>query len=63
MKHKGNRQLAAQLILEALTVLKENGGELKGRDVIRAVGERAELDDWAWQRYEKTGNIRWQALL
>ena len=63
MANETTLQLGARLIYEALSVLKENGGEMKGRDVIRAVGERVELDDWAKERYEKSGYIRWQSVL
>ena len=58
-----SRQLAAQVIFEALQVLKENDGELRGQDVIRAVGQRVELNKWATERYEKSGYIRWQSIL
>jgi restriction system protein len=58
-----SRQLAAQVIFEALQILKENDGELRGRDVIRAVEQRATLDEWALERYEKSGGIRWQSIL
>lgn len=57
------QQLGARLIYEALAVLKENGGELKSREVVKSVGERVELNDWAKERYEKSGYIRWQSLL
>lgn len=36
---------------------------MKGREVVRTVGERVELDDWAKERYEKSGYIRWRSLL
>lgn len=58
-----SRQLAAHVIFEALQILKENDGELRGRDVIRAVEQRAKLDEWARERYEKSGYIRWQSIL
>jgi len=63
MTNGRSRKLAEQLIFELFSVLKENGGERKGREVIRTVGERVELDDWAKERYEKSGYIRWQSLL
>src|SRR5438874_13216957 len=47
----------------ALTVLKENGGEMRGRDVIHALGERLKLSDWERATYEKTGYVRWQSIL
>jgi restriction system protein len=58
-----SKKLAAKVIYAALKALKENGGELSGREVIEKVGQNVQLDDWAKERYEKTGNIRWQSTL
>ncbi len=58
-----SRALAAKVIYAALQTLKENGGELSGREVINKVGQKVELDDWAKSRYEKSGYIRWQSIL
>jgi restriction system protein len=63
MTNETTMQLGSRLIHRALTVMRENGGEMKGRDVINAVGEQVELDDWAKERYEKTGYIRWRSVL
>ncbi len=54
-----SRALAAKVIFAALQILKENGGELNGREVVEKVGQRVELDDWAKSKYEKSGYIRW----
>ena len=58
-----SRALAAKVIFAAFQILKENGGELNGREVIEKVGNRVELDDWAKSKYEKSGYIRWQSIL
>lgn len=58
-----SRQLAAKVIYAALQILKENGGQAAGRDVIAQVEKRVELDDWAKETYEKSGYIRWQSIL
>src|SRR5437016_5497780 len=58
-----SRALAVSVIYTALTILKEKGGELSGREVIEEVGKRVELDEWAKARYEKTGYVRWQSIL
>ncbi len=58
-----SRELAAKVIFAALQILKENGGELNGREVVEKVGQRVELDDWAKSKYEKSGYIRWQSIL
>ncbi len=58
-----SRALAAKVIYAALQTLKDNGGELNGRDVVEKVGQQIELDDWAKSKYEKSGYIRWQSIL
>jgi restriction system protein len=56
-------QLAAKLIYATFEVLKKHGGELLGREVVKEVEKRIELDEWAKSRYEKSGYIRWQSML
>lgn len=46
-----------------MKILKENGGELTGKEVLQKISERIEFDEWEKSRYEKTGNIRWQSIL
>lgn len=55
--------LGSKVIFAAFDVLKENGGELNGREVINQVEQRVDLDDWAKSKYEKSGYIRWQSIL
>jgi restriction system protein len=57
------RVIAARLAFAALNVLKENGGEMRGRQVIEEVEKRVKLGEWEKQRYEKSGYIRWQSIL
>ncbi len=56
------RVIEARLGFAALKVLKENGGEMRGRQVIEEVGKKVQLDDWEKQRYEKSGRYRWQLM-
>jgi restriction system protein len=58
-----SRALAAKVVFAALNILKENGGELSGREVIDKIEKRVSLDEWAKERYEKTGYIRWHSML
>jgi restriction system protein len=51
------------MIYEAFKILKENDNELPGKEVIRLVGERIELDDWASVVYETSGYVRWKTIL
>jgi restriction system protein len=58
-----SRELGGRAVFEALKVLSENGGEMRGNEVIGRVEQRIELDEWARERYEKTGYIRWRSML
>lgn len=58
-----SRGLAAKVIFAALQILKDKGGQAPGRDVITEVEKRVSLDDWAKATYEKSGYVRWQAIL
>ncbi len=58
-----SRALAAKVIYAALQALKDNGGELPSSEVTSEVEKRVEFDDWEKSQYEKTGNIRWRAIL
>ena len=57
------RRVAAKVVHAAFEILRENGGEMRSRDVTRLVEERIELDNWAKERYETSGYIRWQTFL
>ena len=56
-------KIAEKTIFAALQILKENDGQLQGRQVIDLVGQRVELDEYERARYEKSGYIRWQSIL
>lgn len=51
------------LMKTALQGIKENGGQLPVRDVLRYVEEHVQLTEHERQRYEKSGYIRWEALI
>ncbi len=51
------------MVFEALKIISENGGEMRGQDVIASVENRVALDGWEQERYEKTGYIRWKSFL
>lgn len=57
------KALAVKVTHAALSILKEKGGELPMREVIDGVGKLVDLDDWAKERYEKTGYVRWESVL
>ncbi|HQG46781.1 MAG TPA: Mrr restriction system protein [bacterium] len=58
-----SRVLAAKVIYAALNILKAAGGELPGKEVIARVGQSVPLDHWEQETYEKSGYIRWIAVL
>ncbi|MDH3890045.1 MAG: Mrr restriction system protein [candidate division Zixibacteria bacterium] len=58
-----SKALGARLIHAALSVLCENDRELKSRQVLAEVENQMDLDDWAKERYQKSGYIRWQSIL
>ena len=58
-----SQKLATRVIFETLKVLKENGGSLKGYEVINLLRDRLTFNEWESERYEKTGYIRWESIL
>ena len=58
-----SRALAAKVIHAALSILKDNGKEMPMRDLVAKVEKAVKLDDWARERYEKTGYVRWESIL
>jgi restriction system protein len=58
-----SKQTAVKTIYAAMQILKEYGGELPGKEVIKKVEEKVELDEWEKGRYEKTGYVRWQSIM
>ena len=57
-----SKAVAAKAIFEAFKVLKENGGQMPGRQVIDEIGKRVKFDEWEQERYEITGYVRWQSI-
>ena len=58
-----SRQTAAKTAHAVLQVLKKEGGQLHGNEVIKKIDASVKFSDWEKERYEKTGNIRWQSIL
>ncbi len=58
-----SKTVAARTIYEALKILKEEGGQLPGREVIDKIRKRIEFTDWEKERYEKTGYVRWESIM
>lgn len=47
----------------AFKILKEAGGEMRGKEVLERIEATVPLDDFENERYEKTGNVRWKSIL
>ncbi len=54
---------AVKTIFEAFKILKEEGGQLPGREVINKIPDRVQFTDWEKEVYEKTGYIRWRSIM
>ncbi len=54
---------ASKTMFATFQILKANGGEMRGRDVVAKIPETVVLTDWEKERYEKTGNVRWESIL
>ncbi|RMZ51426.1 Mrr restriction system protein [Flavobacteriaceae bacterium PRS1] len=55
--------IAEKTIYTAFNILKENGGELRGKDVVDKIRESVDFNEYEKHRYEKTGYIRWESIL
>ncbi len=58
-----SKATAAKTIFEAFKILKAEGGELHGKEVIDRIRKNLQFSDWEKTVYEKTGYIRWEAIL
>ena len=69
MKEKDTKELspskavAAKTIYEAFKILKAEGGELPGKEVIDRIRKNIEFTEWEKEIYIKTGYVRWEAIL
>lgn len=62
MKSK-SRQILDKTIPTVLKILKEAGGELRGREVINRIRKSIDFNEYEMHRFEKTGYIRWESVL
>src|SRR3989304_1834154 len=58
-----SRALAAKVTHAALSILRDNGKEMPIRTLLAKVEKAVKLDDWAQERYEKSGYVRWESIL
>lgn len=63
MSKSKSQKIAEKTIFATFKILKEAGGEMRGKDVVDKIRETVEFDEYESHRYEKTGYIRWESIL
>ncbi|GAB0157498.1 hypothetical protein CHRYSEOSP005_27760 [Chryseobacterium sp. Alg-005] len=58
-----SKQSAAKNLFATFEILKQEGGQLLGKQVIEKIREKNDLTDWEKEVYEKTGYVRWESIL
>ncbi|GAB3367135.1 hypothetical protein GCM10027566_39500 [Arachidicoccus ginsenosidivorans] len=58
-----SQKIAEKTIFATFQILKENGGELRAREVIDRIRETVNFDEYETHRFEKSGYIRWESIL
>src|SRR4051812_20387695 len=58
-----SKQIAIKTVFNTFKILKENGGEMRGKDVIEKLRNTLTFDEYEKHRFEKTGYIRWESIL
>ncbi len=58
-----SKLIAEKTIFATFKILKEAGGEMRGKDVVDKIRESVTFDTYENHRYEKTGYIRWESIL
>lgn len=56
------RGVAIKTLHATLAILKEAGGEMRGRDVIEQLSRRVSCDEWETSIYPKTGYTKWRSV-
>ena len=63
MSKSKSQQIAEKTIFAAFKILKDAGGEMRGKDVVDKIRETVTFDEYENHRYEKTGYIRWESIM
>lgn len=63
MSKSKSQQIAEKTIFAAFKILKEAGGEMRGKDVVDKIRESLTFDEYESHRLERTGNVRWESIL
>jgi restriction system protein len=57
-----SRILASKTIYRAFQILKENHNEMSIKELLNAMEQKIDFNDWEKGRFEKSGQIRWQSV-
>ncbi|MCG2612376.1 Mrr restriction system protein [Flavobacterium sp. SM15] len=63
MSKSKSQKIAEKTIFATFKILKEAGGEMRGKDVVDKIRETVEFDEYESHRFEKTGYVRWESIL
>ena len=63
MEKSKTRKSSEKIIYATFKILKDNGGELRRKEVMEKIRESVEFDEYEKGVYEKTGYIRWESIL
>lgn len=58
-----SKAAAAKTIFAALQILKKEGGELAGSEVVDRIRQTVPFSDWERETLAKTGYVRWESIL
>lgn len=58
-----SKKVASKALYAALNIVKQNGGSMRGFDVIEKIANTVTFDEWENHQYKKTGYIRWKSIL
>jgi restriction system protein len=62
-KKSPSRAIAEKTVFAAFNILKDAGGQMRGKAVVDKIRETVSFDDYEKHVYEKTGYVRWESLL
>lgn len=58
-----SKKIAEKTVFATFNILKDNGGEMRGKEVVDRIRDSNTFDDYENHRFEKTGYIRWESIL
>lgn len=58
-----SKSVAVKTIFEAFRILKSEGGQLAGKEVIDRIRDNLQFTEWEKENYERTGYVRWESIL